>query len=235
MSERIQRVREMDRTTLAGIAAFAALVVAALFPQVWPAAQRGVECYDLAAPLGGNNRSLLAQSGNDQQNLELKLSLEQDSIGYSERLKVHATFSNTDIGPVILYLDDGDRAVISNDWDFVGLRFEIIPVGGASPSENRTTGVQRISSWVLPSDLHLIGARSRCTIEYSISLTEVLGASLAPGDYRIRAFYYNNNAGSTLPGVLGDPTPTATPAYFDQGVWIGRLQSEEKRFTVRSP
>jgi hypothetical protein len=79
------RVTGVDRTTLAIFAAFAVLFFAIVFPRLYPAAKRGPQCSDLAAPLGGNNRSILAQTGGDQQVLDLELDVENDAIDRAGR------------------------------------------------------------------------------------------------------------------------------------------------------
>src|SRR3990172_6103429 len=107
-----QQVNNLDRTVLAMIAAGAFLVGSIAFPRIYPAARQGIQCSDLAHPIGGNNRSVLAQDGNDQQSLDLELRLEKETISPGEALKVKVTFVNNDIGPVILYLDPAKQTYI---------------------------------------------------------------------------------------------------------------------------
>lgn len=232
---------EVDRVMLAIIAAGAVLLGAVFFPRVYPAALRGPECTSLASPIGGNNRSLLAQAGNDQQNLSLRIAVENDPVPSTGSMTVRVTFVNGDIGPVILYLRDHTPTVVAENSQIIGLSLELTSVNGSVPYTARPTdyqdapwqsqaGAGRINQFADPDDLHLLGSRSRCNEVFTLNLPSLFGG-LPPGDYRIRAIYYNNNT-----GVIGNPgsaaTPTATPAYTDQGIWVGRVTSEEIRFTV---
>lgn len=245
LRQRVTQVREVDRITMGIIAAGVAIVLAIVFPRVIPAAKRGVECTSLPAPIGGNNRSLLAQVGEDQQNLELNITLEKETIGLNESLKVKVTIVNHDIGPAILYFNNQQsRPPITSDVYAVGLRFEITRLDGSflidqgiqappDPAWTTGSGYARITQWVEPNSLHLLGSRSRCTLEYSYNLNQ--SGALTPADYRIRAYYYNNNIGATRPFNPDLPTVTATAAYVDQGIWVGSASSEEIRFTVGGP
>ncbi|HVO69756.1 MAG TPA: hypothetical protein VMT24_06910 [Aggregatilineaceae bacterium] len=231
-----QRIGEIqiDRTTLAIFAAGATLFAALLFPKLYPAAQRGPSCSDLASPIGGNNRSMLAQVDDAQPNLDLNLDLDSTTIRQNEPLRVRVTFVNGNIGPVILYLT-GQRPPLSNDANAVGIRFELARLDGTLllPNEATTDVLPGTPpTWVDPGDLHLLGSRDRCSQQYEYSLDPGV---LVPGDYRIRAFYRNENVGGQRPVGQFDPTPTATPAYFNQGIWTGAISSQEVRFTVQPP
>jgi hypothetical protein len=225
---------QIDRTILAIIAAGATLLGAILFPKLYPAAQRGPNCTDLASPIGGNNRSVLAQVEDGQPDLSLDLSMDSTTIRQNTPLRVRVTFFNGNIGPVILYLS-GQRPPLSNDPNAIGLRFELTKLDGSLLLPNETTtdvlpGTP--PTWVDPSNLHLLGSRDRCSNQYEYSLDPGV---LVPGDYRIRAFYRNENVGTQRPVGQFDPTPTATPAYFNQGIWAGAISSQEVRFTVEVP
>lgn len=247
--ERLNTVREIDRVTLAIIASAIAILGAIIFPKVAPAAKHGIQCTDLPAPIGGNNRSLLAQVGVGTQPLDLQISLDSSSIGLNDDLKVNVTFVNNDIGPEILFFaPTSSNPKITTDDYAVGLHFVITRVDGTQlnfnqPVSNPWTsgpGYEHSSTWANPIYLHLLGSRSRCSMSFHYNLNQEYatlypGIGLPPGDYRIQAFYYNNNIGTTRPLNAGDPTPTATPAYTDQGVWTGSISSSEVRFTVRGP
>jgi hypothetical protein len=225
---------QIDRTILGIIAAGATLIGALLFPKLYPAAQRGPSCSDLASPIGGNNRSVLAQVDDNQPSLGLDLALDSATIRQNAPLRVRVTFVNGNIGPVILYLT-GQRPPLSNEANAIGLRFELTKLNGDPLLPNETTtdvlpGTP--PSWVDPSYLHLLGSRDRCTEQYEYGLDPGV---LVPGDYRLRAFYRNENVGTQRPVGQFDPTPTATPAYFNQGIWSGAISSQEVRFTVQPP
>jgi len=223
---------EVDRTILAIIVAGATLVGSILFPRLYPAAQRGPSCSELASPIGGNNRSVLAQDDSGQPDLSLVLSMDSTSVRQNAPLRVRVTFVNGNVGPVILYLT-GQRTPLSNNANAIGLRFELTRLDGTPLLANEaTTDVLpgTAPTWVDPSLLHLLGSRDRCSEQYEYSIDPGV---LVPGDYRIRAFYRNVNVGTQRPFGPFDPTPTATPAYFNQGIWTGAISSQEVRFTVQ--
>jgi hypothetical protein len=242
LQQRITQVREMDRITIAVIAAIAALGIAIVFPWFIPAAKHGVDCYSLPEPIGGNNRSLLAQVGSDTQNLKIEIALESDTVNLSQNLKGRVTFVNSDIGPVILFLAPRPLVITTNTYQ-IGLRFQLASVGGTTTIDqgvlsqpwNSGAGFPRTNEWANPTYLHLLGSRSRCTVEFSFNLQQLSGGTLPPGDYRIRAGYYNNNIGGTRPADASFATVTATAAYADQGLWIGEINTQEIRFTLGGP
>ena len=232
MRRRFQNLHGPSRSSVALGAAFITLILAAVFPYVYPTARIGMNCTDLASPIGGNNRSLLAQAGEDAQNLDLEVDV-PPQITTDMPLEVKVTFVNKDIGPAILYFGGGTPP-LTTDSTAIGLRLEITRLDGSALVDQGPQGAPAgwPTTWVDPVRLHLLGARSRCTETINYPLQDLAG-SLSPGDYRIRAFYYNNN-----PGILQPPagtSPTATPAYTDQGIWIGSTASPEVRFSILSP
>jgi hypothetical protein len=191
-----------------------------------------VTCTDLAAPLGGNNRSMLAQVGDNTQNLALELGIENDPVLPGEPLRVSVRFVNNDIGPVILYLDG--TPPLTTDANAIGLRFEMTNLSDtpvlAGPAPALPPG------WLVdpipPSQLHLLGSRARCHQTVSIDVSQ-----LQPGDYRIRAYYYNDYSGKWELNWTAPDQPSPTAAYTDQGVWTAKspISSSEVRFTISAP
>lgn len=226
------RVGFLDRTRFALVIGLVLLVGVTVLPRVYPAAQLGPQCTNLAAPIGGNNRSVLAQAGGDQQELGLELRLESRVITTEEPLIIHLTFANRDIGPVILYLTDATPPLTRLEND-TGVSFEIRRVGTDQPLTDNAAPRGAPQSY--PSDqLHLLGSRTRCTQTYRYTAQQLSAIGLQPGEYRIRAFYRNPSSGVLPPPASGQP-PTATPAYTDQGVWVGQTSSGEVLFSVVTP
>ena len=64
-----------NRARLLLFLVLAVLIAVSTLPRFAPALRQGPQCTDLAAPIGGNNRSLLAQAGDDPQELNLELRL----------------------------------------------------------------------------------------------------------------------------------------------------------------
>ena len=110
-----ERVGGRNRPTLALAVAALALVAALVFPRVVPAARRGPSCSDLAAPLGGNNRSVLAFQSTDPGALDLRLELESEIVSASQPLKVFLTFHNEDRGPLILHFNPDGPIITANE------------------------------------------------------------------------------------------------------------------------
>jgi hypothetical protein len=224
------RIPEVDRTNLAvGVAGLLLIVVIAL-PRVYPAAQRGPDCSDLAAPLGGNQRSSLAFSQGDQVSMDLKLDLDSTTITTGEALRVTVTLVNEDIGPAILFLPD-QPPPLQRDEITPGVSFEITRVVDGQAIADGVTVRATQPTTFSSENLHLLGSRARCNVEYDISPTRLQQLGLGAGEYRIRAVYRNNSAG--IPQHA--PDATATPAYQDQGVWTGVVTSGETRFSIVQP
>ena len=229
--------RDMDRFQLGIVAALVTLVLVAVFPRVYPAAQQGPQCSELANPLGGNNRSILAQKGDLNTALDLQLALDDTNLQPGEALKLKVTFVNKHIGPTILWLNrtlpPASRFDVSQQQVY-GLTFEITRV------QDNTTLRQQIQVTPIPAvysydyeELHLLGSHGRCTESYTIG-TDVLGSIGAQnvGSYRIRAYYTIDDAGDLPAANTTIATATATPAYNDQGVWVGQASSNEVTFSV---
>lgn len=217
----------------------ATLFLAILFPRVVPAARRGPECTNLTHPIGGNNRSVLAQTGSKGEAIELDLNLEETTIRAGDPLKIQLTFVNQDIGPVILYLMEREpiltRTNPATGLSIPSVTFLITRVTETAPLIDQIGTALNLNQPTQfdYNDLHLLTSRSRCTESFTVSGSKLQQIGVQPGEYRIQAFYRNDSAG-TLP--LPDfGTPTATPAYNDQGVWVGEISSEEVRFTVVVP
>jgi hypothetical protein len=221
------RIDTVNRTNVAIAIAGVILATVVILPRVYPAAKRGITCTDLASPLGGNNRSVLAQSGNDPQGLDLDLVLENEIIGAGEPLRATVTFVNKDIGPVILYLPERSP-VTSRDNVFV---IQLRRLDN-SPLLNEPT--DPLVPATFERDLHLLGSRSRCSLQIEISAAELSSLGLIPGsEYRIEAMYRNYQVGVPTPPPPGNPTATATMAYPNsQGVWTGEASSDEVRFSI---
>lgn len=226
------RVGSFDRTRVALFLALAVLLALSFLPRFAPVIRQGPQCTDLAAPIGGNNRSVLAQSGGDEQALGLELRLPNRIVASDQPLEINVTFANQDIGPVILYLT-GTMPPLTRLQNDAGLSIEIRRVGTDQILSDNAA--PRGAPQVYPSeDLHLLGSRARCTQVYSLSPQQLGAIGLTTGEYRIRAFYGNPSSG-VLPLPASGQAPTATPAYSDQGVWVGQISSDEVLFSIVAP
>ena len=228
-------VGEINRKRLALVIAVVLLVAALLIPHYFPNARRGVLCTDLAVPIGGNNRSVLAFRSEQKDALKLEISLENDQIILGEPLTVRVTFVNTDSGPLILHIPDRPPILTGNDT-VQGITLQITSVGGAVALADQPDTYSPPPYFPDQTGLHLLGARARCHQTYRLSAATLQGIGLQPGEYRIRAFYRNTSAGNLLAVMPADATATPFPEYAnDQGVWVGEAVSGEIRFTVLPP
>ena len=225
------RVPAVDRTTLAIFLSALTLVTAIVFPRVYPTARRGPACSDLAPPLGGNNRSVLAYQSDNPNALDLELSLVEDIISVNDPLEVRLTFVNQDKGPLILHLND-EGPILTANTDVQGVRFEITRVGGGAVADQQAF-YQPPATFSNSEELHLLGSRARCNEEYAFSPTELVALGIGAGEYRIRAYYRNTSPGDPRPIQPVNATATPVPEYVDnQGVWVGSASSGEVRFSI---
>lgn len=220
-----ERLRELDRTYVSvGIAVLIWLIVVTL-PRVYPAAQQGPTCSDLAHPLGGNNQSILARRGD--QELRLDLDMDSRSFRVGEPIQFRLTFVNEAIGPITLYLDGLDPVLSRNGTIALQITRSDNPLLGAVQSPSAPISYDSIN-------LHLLGSRTRCNENFTITAETLQSIGLTtPGDYRMFAYYTNTSPGTIPTPVVG--TATATAAYFDQGVWTGQVISDEVRFSILAP
>lgn len=235
-----RRVRQqfdtLNRTNffvfLAGLILLAVIVV----PRVVPLGQRGPNCTDFAAPIGGNNRSALSYTDTDGQQLGLLVEVD-DPASAGQGVNVTVTFINEDIGPAILYLPSVEP-LLTSDPNAIGLQIEFSRAadGGVlnDPSGPRLPAITAFDR----DDLHLLGSRGRCSVSIAVSPQRMSEIGLAPGgDYRARAIYRNVDAGTqatAVPGATATPSlPNAlNPPAPIQGVWTGEVRSNEVRFSV---
>ena len=225
----------MDRTTLAIIAAAVTLVGAIAFPRVYPAARSGPTCSDLASPLGGNNRSVLAYKSENPNALDLDVKLDKQEFRVDEPLKIQLTFVNKDKGPVILNLNREGPILTANDT-VQGITFEFTRVGGGAAIADQPRTYQPPESFADREQLHLLGSRARCSQRYSFTPTDLAAIGIGAGEYRVRAFYRNSSDGDLRPVQPVDATATPIPEYIDnQGVWVGEATSAEVRFSIVVP
>jgi len=221
-----------NRARLLLFLVLAVLIAVSTLPRFAPALRQGPQCTDLAAPIGGNNRSLLAQAGDDPQELNLELRLASRVVATDQTLEVQLTFANSDTGLVILYLTDATPPLTRLDND-AGVSFEIRRVG-TDQLVTDNAGPRGAPQSYPHEQLHLLGSHARCTQTYRYPMQQLSGLGLQAGEYRIRAFYSNPSSG-VLPPPPSGQAPTATPAYSDQGVWVGSTSSEEVLFSVVAP
>ncbi|MCD4685585.1 MAG: hypothetical protein K8S97_06585 [Anaerolineae bacterium] len=240
MRDRLQRMRDINRTQIGIVLAALVLAITIFFPRFYPAAKRGPVCSNLSAPLGGNNRSVLAFNSNQRNNLELDLELDNATLDPNQPLIVRVSFRNEDPGAMILYLPNQDPVPV-NQTLTQGISFEITlrdnPVGAQG-----TVITTSPATFTNPNLLHLLGSSARCHEEYVFSADMLARLNIQAGnDYRIRAFYSNNSNGDLSQADIEKnqgltPTSSPFPEYLDnQGVWTGDVSSKEERFTISLP
>ena len=228
-----ERFGDRDRSTLALTAAILALIAAIVFPRVYPAARRGPTCSDLASPLGGNNRSVLAFQSTDPGALDLRLDLESAIVSANQPLEVILTFINEDRGPLILHLNPEGPILTANEA-VEGVTFEITRVGNAQAVPDQPRTYSSPATFSNLQELHLLGSRARCSEKYTIAPNDLAALGIGPGEYRMRAHYRNRSPGDPRPIQPPNPTATPIPQYAtNQGVWVGEASSNEIRFSIQ--
>jgi hypothetical protein len=215
------------------------LIISMGLPRLIPTLRNGGDCVNLPSPPGGNSRSMLAFTSDDQEmNLILEIeaaaetNLGDPQIRAGDPLIVRVIFENESRGAITLYLREGEDTVGSTaeieGRNFAGLYFQIVPVNGTtSVSDPQQPGFPQKTTFAL-EDLHNLIARRRCQITVEFSAARLARMGIGIGDYRIQAVY--RNAASGAPIIRSDAT--ATPMFQDQGVWTGTTQSDEVRFTI---
>lgn len=226
-----QRV-PLGRRGLAVILAGMALLAAAIFPRYYPEMRTGPRCSDLAPPLGGNNRSVLAFNSDQRGALDLELALDRERFRSGEAITLRLTFANEDQGPIILHLNR-DEPIITANRAVAGVTFEITRVGGGAPIADQGRTYQSPATFDNPDTVHLLGSRARCSEEYTLRASDLAALGVTDGEYRIQAYYRNTSPGDPRPIQPIDATATPYPQYATtQGVWVGEARSSEVRFAI---
>ena len=145
----------LSRRGLAVVLAGAALLAAAIFPRYYPAVRTGPRCSELAPPLGGNNRSVLAFNSDQRGALDLELVLDKESFRSGEAVTLRLTFINEDQGPIILHLNR-DEPIITANPAVAGVTFEITRVGGGAPIADQGRTYQSPTTFNNRDTLHLL-------------------------------------------------------------------------------
>ena len=183
-----------------------------------PGLTQGVNCNRLSAPAGGNNRSMLAL-GDDEQNLDLDVHLPRSIVPQGQAMDVNVIFNNNDRGPITLYFPELND-MVQGSGATIGVRLVVRNISNNAEVEYGFAGTNPVTTPYVDAVMHLLEARTKCRKPYELDL------GLAPGEYAIRAQYFNNAA-----GLNTDPAPI----FPDQGVWTGQIDSPELRFTVGLP
>lgn len=205
-------------------------------PITMPFVKPGVSCSRLAAPMGGNHRSMLTLEGEEFQEVELDVLLVENSIPQGDELKVQVILENKDMGPVILFMPENSD-LVANSAAPLGVRIDIFDVNG---------GANAVLSFGIPDaarprsttfedyEIHLLRSHDSCHQIYDLDL-----ALLPAGEYSIVARYNNTTEGVNQP-IAGQ---TQDPNFPTQGVWTTTLLngsntpiiSPQRRFTIELP
>ena len=187
------------------------------------------QCNELPAPLGGNQRSLLAYESDPTRALQLELNV-PDRITLGSPVEVTVTFKNTHKAPIILHLPTNPEYTITNIPASQGVN--LVMTLNNNPIGQPGASYQPPASFPT-STLHLLGPRSDCQQTFILPWTTLQNIGGNVGPYRIRARYNNTNPGSNPTGFPDPLEATAIPEYtLSQEVWTGEATSNEVNFEV---
>ncbi|NJL93126.1 MAG: hypothetical protein HC915_05070 [Anaerolineae bacterium] len=235
-----RRVTETDNIILLIIGILVGVLLTVGGPEAVPQLERGARCINLAHPSGGNNRSLLALAGEDQQNLVLDVSVSPNQVPIGEAVTVTLIFRNRDNGPVILYLPDEElvqRGSTAPGPSFGPIVEISVPRTPQVSYYGLPTSIQLPNSFP-QEDLYLLRSHNECFMSYEITAADLAAQGITlPQEYGVRGIYRNLNQG-TFPVLEEEEgvVPTATPAFRTQGVWAGgRIDSNETTLLLFNP
>lgn len=225
-----------------------ALVVSLAAPRVVPGADLGARCENLPNPRGGNRQSLLARQGGQEMALEIDV---VDAVRNGDEIRVPAnepitfrvSFENNDIGPITLFYNEealaiGDIEILPAGY--FGLILEIQSeatdniLSDTTPTEFIQTNPQAdtpLYTYEL-EDLYLLRAGGKCFVEVRLSSEQLSRIGMGVGEYRVRAFYRNQDQGVYIAPTPNAPEPTATAAFPDLGVWAGGVVQSNRLILV---
>lgn len=219
-----------------------ALVASLVTPEVVPEADLGARCTNLPNARGGNRQSLLAQGS---QNMAISLDIvdalaregDEVTIAIGEPITLRVTFINNDAGPITLFWNE-EAAVVGNidalSQGVLGIVIEFeaqlndsILTDSIPPEFIQPNPAATVPQYTYDlEDLYLLRASGKCFVDIRLSSEQIQRIGLTVGEYRVRAYYQNQDQGIYIPPTPNEPDPTATPMFDNANVWSGgRLTS----------
>ena len=213
------------------VVAVAALMILFMvtLPYIWPGSADGGNCDNLPAPIiTGNNQSVLAAEA-DASNLRLELVAENTSVIQGQSVVLHVRFINDGMAPLTLYLVP-NSAVLRYTGQDMGLQIGVQATDGRPLGEplSARPGVASPQSYT-NDQVHTLEPRQRCYERIEFDPGRLNTAGIVLGQYQFTAVYVNQSKGS-LPTVA---PRTVTPVFKDQGVWVGKVQSNQLLITIK--
>jgi len=209
----------------------AIILLAALgLPRIWPYAASGINCTSLPRPFANAyNQSVLAatqQSTRGDESLQLEIVADKTSMRVGETLTLYVRFVNSSVAPITLYLTSQSAVLRYNEQES-GILISVINQNNQPLGEN--TAFQQSPPQYDVQSLGLLAPRSRCQYQVDLPWIRLQAIGLQQGQYRLTAVYRNaTRGGIAAPANLLTPTPI----FADQGVWAGRVQSNDVILTV---
>lgn len=215
------RIFELDNLVLLAIGILIGLALTFGLPEFLPQVRSGVACTSLSPPdFETDNRSLLAISGEDVQELALEVII-PESIQAGSAIELEVVFINDDIGPITLYLPDREP-YYGPSANSLALSLQVTDANTGNVVLTLNNPIPGVTGAFNELDLHLLQAQSSCREVYPLDEAETL--LLTPGNYRITATYRNSNPGAlTVPSAI----------WTNQNVWAGgEITSDTVEFTI---
>ncbi|MDX2077870.1 MAG: hypothetical protein SFZ02_15690 [bacterium] len=197
-----------------------------LLSSVLPFADEGVACERLR---DGTNRayhqSLLGRVVNQLDETPISLTIRTSALNeQSTTISVTVVITNRTVAPVPLLITPG-QFILAPEQPVSGLGITLNTTSPVPFTGENATSYQE-------SRIRLLGPRQRCVhrVTYELANRPPALLGLTP-ESSIKAFYRNTFVGTVA--IPNNPAQyVAPPAYNDQGLWVGIIESDVQKIGV---
>jgi hypothetical protein len=185
-----------------------------VFSRVIPGFDEGVPCSWLPrANDRANHQSLLGRTAENP--IALGVRATPITTNPADIMTVTMVVSNTSLGTVPFLFNPSQVIVGDNGTSGLGVIF--------TPSNSLSAGFRSGDPATFPeSDIRLLAPRQSCVIRIEFPNGNILPDPALASGGSVKAYYR-----VTSSGQITQPANTlATPIYYDQGLWVGYVESE---------
>jgi hypothetical protein len=185
-----------------------------IISSILPSADESIPCEWLRTGLDRAERqSLIGRSAESPISLRVRTSTLPRTA--EEQLVISILITNDSIGTVAIYYNP-NQVRLGDDGVTSGLG---VVFNSNSPLSSGPIG--QGNSSVPEADIRLLGPRESCVHRIEFAANQYPDASISTGNATVKAYYRN-----TASGIAQPSSSQATPIFSDQGLWVGKAESD---------
>jgi hypothetical protein len=185
-----------------------------IISSILPTADESIPCEWLRTGEDrAEHQSLIGRSATSPISLRVRTSALPRTA--EERLVISIVITNDSIGTVTIYYNPR-QVRLGDDGSTSGLG---VVFNSNAPLPTGPLG--QGNSPYPESDIRLLGPRQSCVHRMEFAANQFPDASIGTGNATVKAYYRN-----TFRGVSQAVSAQATPIFADQGLWVGKAESD---------